>query len=363
MRPFFTRHFGNPSSLHRPGREARAAIDRARRQVADLIHADEREITFTSGGTEANHLAIRGASSASNRAGRKRVILSAIEHESALAAASCCEAMGVECVRAPVDASGRVIVGKVLEQIDAATVLVSIMHANNETGVIQSIHEIASFCREHNVAVHVDAIQSAGKIPVHVGNLPVQLISLSAHKIYGPKGAGALFVRDTFRFSPLFPGGPQERGRRGGTENVPAIVGFGAACELAAAEMSSRTSERITELRVRFEKNLLAAIPGSWVNGSTAPRLPNIANIGFPGMDAETLVFALDAAGIAASAGAACSSGSLDPSHVLLAMGQDHTRAGSAVRFSLGRETSSDEIEQVCVAIPKLVDSLSKTKD
>jgi cysteine desulfurase len=352
MLPWFAERFGNAGSIHASGRAARAAVDRAREQVATLINADPREVFFTSGGTEADNLAIRGVLAAGTR---RRVIVSAVEHHAVLHAADYIRRYdGADVVVAGVDASGRVDPDEVAAQITGDTAVVSVMHANNETGVVQPVDRIAAVCAERGVPFHTDAVQSAGRIPLDVQAVPVGLVALSAHKLYGPKGIGACYIRKGVTIVPQAVGGAQERGRRAGTENVPAIVGFGVACELARAELA-REAERLARLRDRLETGILAATPDARVNGARDARLPHVLNVGFPGADGESLILALDMEGIAVSSGSACTAGSLDPSHVLLAMGQSHADAQSALRFSLGRANTDADIDRVLALLPQVV--------
>jgi cysteine desulfurase len=345
MLPWLTEHHGNPTSLHRPGRDARRAIDQARDQVAALLNADPREIIFTSGGTEANNLTLRGLLKPGGH-----LLTSAIEHHSILHTAQALEKHGgIELTIAPVSTDGCVTDFET-HLIDDTT-LVSVMHGNNETGVLQPIEPIAAACRTRNIPFHTDAIQSTGKLPLDVTQIPVDLLSLSAHKLNGPKGIGALYVRHRINLTPQAIGGTQERARRAGTENVPAIVGLGVACELARQEMETA---RLAQLRDQLEQAILKQIPGTWLNGGLGHRLPHITNIGFPDTEGEQIMMALDAAGIAVSTGSACTSGSVDPSHVLLAMGQDHAQAHGGVRFSLGRENTPADIARVVEALLKI---------
>ena len=350
MRPFLTDHFGNAGSLHRFGRGAKKAVENARGQVASLIGVDPRDLIFTSGGTEANNLAVQGLS-----AKGARIIVSAVEHHAVLHAAEIAKKrFDTEVITIPVDSDGQVNVDQCITFLDDnQTALVSVMHGNNETGTIQPVEQIGAICRERGIPLHTDAVQSAGKIPIDIARTPIDLVSLSAHKIYGPKGVGALYVRRDIHLEGQIAGGSQERGRRAGTENVASIVGFGSACELAQREMQSE-SHRLRGLLDQMEKSVLETVPGSWVNGSRDRRLPHILNIGFPGVEGVTVMLGLDDQGIAVATGSACTSGSVDASHVLLAMGQDHTHAHSGVRFSLGRDTGVEVIQRLCEALSRL---------
>lgn len=354
MEPYLRDRFGNAGSVHAFGREARKAIDDARDQVAALINADPRDIVFTSGGTESDNLAVRGIVAA-GRTPRKRVIVSVVEHHAVLHAAEYVRKHdGIDLVTVGVDREGRVDPGEIAAHLNDDTVLVSVMHANNETGTIQPVEEIAALCAERGVVFHSDTVQSAGKIPVDVSAVPIDLLAISAHKIYGPKGVGACFVRKGVRLEPQAVGGAQERERRAGTENVAGIVGLGKASELARLEMKEM-GERLARLRDRLEQSILSQARGAYVNGSTTQRLPNITNIGFSGVEGESLVLGLDVEGVAVSSGSACTAGSLDPSHVLLAMGLDYEAAQSAVRFSLGKDTTESEITRVCEILPAVM--------
>lgn len=361
MEPFFGSIFGNPSSIHSFGREARLAVEQARQEVAALIGADPAEIVFTSGGTEADNLAVLGAARLRREKGRK-VVVSAVEHHAVLNACRHLERReGFEVVLLPVDGHGRVNPEELLRVLDGQTVLVSVILANNETGTIQPVGELARLCRERGVLFHTDAVQAVGHIPVNVRELGVDLLSLSAHKFYGPKGAGALYVRRGVRLEPLFQGGGQERRIRPGTENVAGIVGLGAACRVAAREMAERES-RVAALRRRLEEGIRRLFPEARVNGHPEERLPGILNVVFPGVEGEALLLNLDLKGVAASAGAACSAGSVEPSHVLLAMGLSEDLAHGAVRFSLGRESREEDVEHVLEVLPPILERLRRMR-
>lgn len=341
MKPYWTRHFGNAGSLHRLGREAKKAVDRAREEVALLINADPRDVIFTSGGTEANNLAVQGAA----LAGRK-IFVSAVEHHSVLHAVKSVE-------RVAVDDLGIVQCDELVSGLTDRA-FVSVMLGNNETGSLQPVEVIGAHCRERGALLHTDAVQAAGKIPIDVVNMPVDLLSLSAHKLYGPKGVGALYVRRGIVLPRQMAGGSQERGRRAGTENVAGIVGFGTACALARKELDVE-SRRLRQLLEALEAAIQERLPHTWVNGARDERLPHILNIGFPGREGEEVMLGLDQAHIAVSTGSACTSGSVDASHVLLAMGQDHARAHAAVRFSLGKSTTLEHIDHVCDALTSIL--------
>lgn len=358
LAPYMGAEFGNAGSIHAYGRSARKAVDDARDRVAALINADPREIYFTSGGTEANNWVIQRA--ALRTAGeRASIVVSSIEHHAVLHPAEFVgRVAGVDVRTVSVDSDGRVDPDAVAERVDATTAVVSIMHANNETGVIQPVEAIAEMCLDRGVPFHTDAVQSVGKIPFDVRALPVTFASMSAHKIYGPKGVGALYVRKGADLEPFMLGGFQERERRAGTENVAGIVGFGKAAEIAMQERDA-DAKRVGALRDSLEQALLERLPEAVVHGGGQPRLPGLLNVGFPGIEGESMILGLDVAGIAVSSGSACTSGSLDPSHVLLAMGLNHVEAQSAVRFSLGHGTTEADIaksvEAVCDLAARLV--------
>ena len=356
MMPFLTEEYGNASSIHSVGQRARAAVERARAQVAALIGAREKEIVFTSGGTEADNMAIRGVVGASTRA-RKHVITSALEHHAVLNTCQALEAEGVEVTYVPASPVGLADPEDIRRGITPDTVLITVMHANNELGTVQPIAEIAAIAREHKIPFHTDAVQSVGKVPVDVDTLGVDLLSLSAHKICGPKGTGALYVRRGVRLKPLFFGGRHERDRRAGTENVPGIVGLGAAAERAGVQLAEEGA-RVAALRDELEGRILAHVPHTGVNGDRLRRTPNTANLYFDFVEGEPLVIALDLKGIACSTGAACSSGAVEPSHVLTAIELSPERARASLRFSLGRATTREDIEYVAEVLPGVVEHL-----
>lgn len=337
--------YGNASSIHHYGQNAKQRLETARRQVASLIHANPAELIFTGGGTEADNLAVLGVAR-----GKAHVITTAIEHPAVLMAAMQLEREGVAVTRLRVGASGIVNPDDVRRALRPDTALVSVMHANNELGTIQPIAEIARITRDAGVPLHADGVQALGKIPVDVDALGVDLYSVSAHKIYGPKGVGALYVRKGTKVSPILFGGHHERDRRPGTENVPGIAAFGAAAELAARHLAA-DSERIANLRDRLENALLDRIPASGVNGSRWSRVPNTTNVYFDGVDGEAMVIALDLRGFAVSTGAACSSGAIAPSHVLIGIGLTDDRARASMRFSLGRSTTAAEVDALADAV------------
>ena len=360
MLPFLGENFGNAGSVHTPGQRARAAVDSARESVAALIGAKASEIVFTSGGTEADNLALFGTIAASAKP-RKHVITTAIEHHAILHTCEELERQGTDVTVVPVSqasqSQGIVDPQEIRRALRPETVLISVMHANNELGVIQPIEEIGRIASEAGVQFHCDAVQSAGKVPLDVNRLGVNLLSISAHKFCGPKGVGALFVRSGTPLAPRFFGGHAERGRRPGTENVPGIVGIGKAAELARILLAEDTV-RIGALRDRLETSLLARIPAARVNGDHTHRVPNTTNMSFPGAGGEALLISLDLQGIACSTGAACSSGSTEPSHVLLAAGLSRDDARSSLRFSLGRPTTTEEIDYAISVIPSVVERI-----
>jgi cysteine desulfurase len=357
MLPFLAENFGNASSIHSPGQAARGAVDRARESVAALLGAKSGEIVFTSGGTEGDNLAIFGVVAATTGA-KKHVITSAIEHHAVLNSCQELERQGIAVTFVPVGSNGIVDPEDVRRALRPETVLISVMHANNELGTIQPVGEIGRIAAEADVYFHCDAVQAAGKLPLDVNRIGADLLSISAHKIYGPKGVGALYVRAGTALAPQFHGGHHERDRRPGTENVPGIVGLGKAAELARINLAAAESKRVAELRDRLEQNLHAAIPSIRVNGDTNRRVANTSNLAFSGAGGEALVIALDLQGIACSTGAACSSGAIEPSHVLLAIGLSPDDARSSLRFSLGRHTNSEEIDYATSMIPAAVERL-----
>jgi cysteine desulfurase len=349
--------FGNASSVHHFGQQAKAAVDDARSAVAALINADPSEIVFTSGGTEADNFAIRGAADAFEPTGRRHLIASAIEHEAVLNTLKALARHASRTTLLPVDHSGIVSPDRLREAITSDTALVSVMHANNEIGTIQPIAELAAIAHEHGALMHTDAVQSAGKIAVDVRALGADLLSLSAHKFNGPKGVGVLWIKRGTRLQPTMTGGKHERNRRAGTENVPGISGLGVAARLAAAKIASETA-RVGALRDRLEAGILAAVPGTTVNGARDERVPNTTNISFDRVEAESLLIALDLEGIAVSTGSACSSGTLEPSHVLRAMGLPAHRTQNSLRFSLGMFSTAEEVDFVVATLPRLVEKL-----
>ncbi|CAN5596309.1 cysteine desulfurase NifS [soil metagenome] len=344
MAPYFDERFGNPSSTHRWGRQARNALEQARERVAAVLGAGRREIVFTGGGTEADNIAVLGRwRSACRGNGSAAVVCSAIEHKAVGAAAQCAADEGAQLIIVGVDEQGLVLMDALDEALAAQPCVVSVMWANNEVGTIQPVADIGARCRDAGVVFHTDAVQGFGKLRVRVDETPCDLLSLSAHKVAGPKGIGALYIREGTGVLPLVHGGGQERDLRPGTENVAAAAGFAVAAELAAAEQEEEAA-RLSGLRDRLEAGIRAITPGIVVNGAPDARLPNILNISVPGTDSETLLIGLDLEGVAASGASACASGAVKPSHVLQAMGA--VRDGYAsVRLSLGRTTAPPDIE------------------
>ena len=355
MLPFLGEHFGNPSSIHHLGQRAAYAISQAREQVASLIGARPREILFTSGGTESIHLAIRGTLNFDKN--KRHLITTTVEHEAVLQAAGQLERDGVEVTRIQVDSQGHLDLDRLADAVRPDTALIAAMYANNETGVIFPVERIGKIAAEHSVPLFVDAIQAAAKIPIDVAELPVHMMSLSAHKLHGPKGVGALCVRRGTHLRPIQTGGHQERDMRAGTENVPGIVGFGAAAELASTHLPEYAA-RVGRLRDKLETELCRRIPIARINGDRTCRLANTTNIGFERLEAEAIMLLLSENLIYASSGSACGSGSLEPSHVLVAMGIEQPFAHGSVRFSLSRLSCEAEIDTAIEKIPPLIDRL-----
>lgn len=354
MLPYFTAHYGNPSSIHSVGRDARRAIEAARRQVAEAIGAEPREIYFTAGGSESDNWAIRCAGELNKG---KHIITSAVEHHAVLHTCAAMEKQGFRVTYLPVDEFGRVSPAAVKAAICEDTALITIMAANNEIGTIQPIAEIGQIAKAARVLFHTDAVQAVGAIPVDVKAWNVDMLSLAAHKFHGPKGIGALYIRKGVRIHNLIYGGAQERGLRAGTENLPAIVGMGKAIELAARELTKNMAH-IAVLRDRLIHGILEAIPETRLNGHPTERLPGNVNISVRYVEGEALLMRLDLVGIEASSGSACTSGSLDPSHVLLAIGLPHEIAHGSLRLSLGYENTEAEVETVLTELPKVVENL-----
>jgi len=357
MEPYLAESFGNPSSIHGYGQEAKSALDNARDIVSGALNCAPSEVTFTSGGTEADNLALIGVMFANRKRGA-RLITSEIEHDAIRRAADFLGRTGCDVVRLPVDRLGRVNVEQVEAALDNNTVLVSIMHANNEIGTIQPIEEIAELAHARGALMHTDAVQSFGQLAVTPDDLGVDLLSISSHKIYGPKGVGALYVRSGVAIDPILHGGGQERERRSGTENVPGIVGFGEATRLMI-ETRSRDSVMMRSLRDWFIAELSRSIPSAVLNGPTMDRLPNNINISIPGIEGEPLLLNLDIHGIAASSGSACASGSIEPSHVMIALGVPQDRVRGALRLTLGRQTTRYEMQTTLDALITITSRLS----
>jgi cysteine desulfurase len=349
--------FGNASSVHTFGQQAKAALDHARSSIAALIGGDPLEVVFTSGGTESDNFAIRGVADALEPTKRRHLITTAIEHEAVLNTLKALARRGWRTTILPVDQSGIVSPDRLREVITDDTALVSVMHANNEIGTIQPVAEMAAIAHEHGALMHSDGVQSAGKIGVDVRSLGLDLFSISAHKFNGPKGAGALWIKRGTRVQAILTGGKHERNRRAGTENVPAIAGMGAAARLAVAKLDGE-SARVAALRDRLETGILRAVDGTVVNGAPDRRVPNTTNISFDRVEAESLLIALDLEGIAVSTGSACSSGTLEPSHVLRAMGFPPHRTQNSLRFSLGMFSTAEEADRVIEVLPRLVEKL-----
>lgn len=349
--------WGNASSVHHFGQQAKAGVDDARSQVAALLGADASEIVFTAGGTEGDNFALRGAAEALEPTGRRHLIASTIEHEAVLNTLKALARRGWRVTLLPVDQSGIVHPDSLREVITDDTAVVSVMHANNEIGTVQPVAELAAIAKARGALVHTDAVQTAGKLPIDVHALGVDLLSVSGHKFYGPKGVGALWVRRSVRLLPFVTGGRQERNRRAGTENVPGIVGLGVAAERALRKLAAE-SARIAPLRNRLETGVLSAVSGSERNGTAEPRVSNTANISFSRIESESLLIGLDLEGIAVSSGSACSSGTLEPSHVLKAMGLPHARTLSSIRFSLGESNTEADVDRVIRVLPPLVEKL-----
>jgi len=360
MLPFLSADFGNASSIHTFGQRARAAVETAREQVAALINAKPQEVIFTSGGTESDNHAIFGVAQAlSHQRPGTHVITSSLEHEAVLNSCQALEKLGVAVTYLPVSHDGLVDPQEARKAIRPETILITVMHANNELGTVQPLAEIGRIAAEHKICFHTDAVQSIGKIPVDVRALHLDLLSLSGHKLYAPKGIGAIFIKSGTHLRQLLFGGHHQRGFRPGTENVAGIVGLGKAAELAKLSLAEEAA-RICSLRDRLEQGLLARIPDARANGAAAPRTPNTSNITFGGIEGEALVIALDLQGLACSTGAACSSGAVEPSHVLTAIGLPASEARASLRFSLGRHTTPAEIDTALAIIPAAVERLRR---
>ena len=350
MRPFYVEQFGNASSIHHYGQHARAAVEKARASVAALVNARPAEIVFTSGGTEADNLGIFGLVQRGDH-----VITSAIEHSAVMNSCKRLEQMGCEVTYVPVGASGEIYAGNVEAALRPNTRLISIMMANNETGVIQPVEAIGKIAQEADVFFHTDAVQAAGKVPIDVQKIACDALSISGHKIHAPQGTGALYIKKGTLIQPQIYGGSHERQRRAGTENLPGIVGLGKAADLAKQWLESGGPAEMSAMRDRLQESVLAAMEDVGVNGLGAPRVPNTTNLWFDHIEGEALVIALDLKGLAVSSGAACSSGAIEPSHVLLAMGLPHQRARASIRISLGKQTTNDDIDFAIKVIPETV--------
>ncbi|KAF5074424.1 Cysteine desulfurase IscS [anaerobic digester metagenome] len=356
MLPYFKESFGNASTLYSLGREARTAMEKARKQVASLIGARAEEVYFTSGGTESDNLAIKGTISRLKGKGN-HIITSAIEHPAVEETCKYLEKNGYTVTYLPVGEDGIVKMEDLKESTREDTILITIMHANNEIGTIQPIKEIGALAREKGILFHTDAVQSVGKIPVNVEDMNVDLLSISAHKLHGPKGVGALYIRKGVRIDPLFHGGGHERGVRPGTENIPGIVGLGKACQLAEENLYENM-EYVASLRDQLIKGVLGSIEQSFLNGHPTKRLPNNANFRFSSIEGESLILQLDSKGINASTGSACSSNKLEPSHVLMAIGLEEVDAHGSLRISLGKENTPEDIDSSIVVIKEVVERL-----
>jgi len=350
MLPYYSESFGNASSIHHHGQETRAAVERARESVAALLRCRASEIVFTSGGTEGDNLAVFGLARAGDH-----VITTSVEHHAVMNACKRAGEMGVEVTAVPVDAAGLVDPEDVRRALRPNTRLITLMMANNETGVLEPVEEVGRIAAEADVYFHTDAVQAVGKVPVDVVRLGVDLLALSGHKIHAPQGVGALYVRGGTKLTPMMFGGSHERFRRAGTENVAGIVGLGKAVEMARESLASGGAEKMAALRDRLESGLLAEIESAGVNGAGAPRVPNTTNIYFDYLEGEAMIIALDLKGLAVSTGAACSSGAIEPSHVLTAMGLRPERARASIRFSLGKQNSADDVEFALALVPQVV--------
>ncbi len=361
MAPFLEEAFGNASSLHAKGRESRGAVESVRAKVLKALGDPEGQLVFTSGGTEADNLALKGIPLCLKDKG-SHLVISAVEHHAVLNPAQALAQDGFSVTVVPVDDQGRVDLEALKESLTPRTVLISVMHANNEVGTLQPIEEIGQMARERGILFHTDAVQSFGKEPLDVRQIPVDLVSISGHKLGGPKGVGALYLRKGVRLRPLLHGGPHEHGLRGGTEGVPGIIGMGAAVEVTLKEQREGVLAKVKSLRDRLESGLRERIPEVKVNGHPEERLPGTLNVSFIGCHAETLLMALDLAGICVSTGAACSSGATERSHVLVAMGLSPSQIQGSIRFSLGWGTSSGEIEECLEKIPPIVERVRHAK-
>jgi cysteine desulfurase len=350
MRPYFGERFGNASSIHHHGQETRAAVEDARESIAELLECAASEIVFTSGGTESDNLAVAGWVAAGDH-----VITSSIEHHAVLHACKHLEKIGCEVTILPVDGRGLIDPSDVRRALRPNTKLISVMMANNETGVLQPVEEIGKIAAEANVLFHTDAVQAATKVPINIRQIGCDALSISGHKMHAPQGVGALYVKKGTRIQPLFHGGRHERSRRAGTENVPGIVALGKAAEIAKEALDRGDDRKIAAMRDRLEQGILAHVDEAGVNGDGARRVPNTSNIHFDHIEGESLVIALDLKGLAVSTGAACSSGAIEPSHVLIAMGLRPDQARASIRFSLGKQTTEADIDFALALVPETV--------
>jgi cysteine desulfurase len=350
MRPYFGEHFGNASSIHHHGQQTRAAVERARDSVALLLGCGPAEVIFTSGGTEGDNLAIAGLADAGDH-----VITSTIEHHAVLLACKHMEETGCDVSYVPVDGLGLVDPDDVRRSLRPNTKLISIMMANNETGVLQPVDEIGKIAAEAEVSFHTDAVQAAGKVPIDVKRIGCDALSISGHKMHAPQGVGAFYLRKGTRLRPLFYGGRHERSRRAGTENVPGIVALGKAAELAMQAFERGDDQKMSALRDRLQQGILAQVEDATVNGQGAPRVSNTSNIRFDHIEGESMVISLDLKGLAVSTGAACSSGAIEPSHVLTAMGLRSDQARASIRFSLGKQSTAEDIEIALALVPETI--------
>jgi len=365
MLPYFSGEFGNAASIHTPGQRARGAVETAREQVAALIGARAQEIVFTSGGTESDNHAVFGVvvqaflpvPTSKNPDPSPHIITTAIEHEAVLNACQALEKSGVRVTFLAANREGQIDLDELRQAVRPETVLITVMHANNELGTVQPLEEVGRIAKERDIYFHTDAVQSAGKVPIDVNKVGVDLLSLSAHKFYGPKGIGALYIRGGTRLRQLLYGGHHQRGFRPGTENVAGIVGLGKAAEIARESLAA-DARRVSTLRDKLEQGLLARVPHARVNGGASLRTPNTTNLVFPGIEGEALLIALDLKGLACSTGAACSSGAVEPSHVLTAIGLPPEEARASLRFSLGRHTTEQEIDFALQVVPSAVEQL-----
>ncbi|MBI5887539.1 MAG: cysteine desulfurase NifS [Deltaproteobacteria bacterium] len=356
MMPFLKDDWGNPSSIHWAGRGPRKGVEDAREKVAALLNCNTAEIIFTGSGTESDNHAIKGIAWA-NKSKGNHIITSKVEHPAVINTCKQLAKEGFETTYLGVDSNGLVDIDELKKAVTPKTILITVMYANNETGVVSPINEIGAFAKERGVTFHTDAVQAVGKVPIDLQKLNVDLLSLSGHKLYGPKGIAALFVKRGVRLVPLVTGGHQERNRRGGTENVPGIVGLGKAAEIALKDMEKETAH-LTALRQRLERGMAEKVPHITINGHPEKRLPNTANISFEFVEGESLLLNLDMKGIAASSGSACTSGSLEPSHVLVAMGIPVELTHGSVRFSLGRANTADDVDYLLEVMPPIVEKM-----